>query len=67
MQTVPIKVSNALQSIYHEIDSQLIFLNFKAAHARFSLYAKAVLMSPIHRCNVSTTISVGQRHTVEER
>jgi len=30
MQTVPIKVSNALQRIYHEIDSQLTFLNFKA-------------------------------------
>jgi len=30
MKTVPIKVSNALQRIYHEINSQLIFLNFKA-------------------------------------
>jgi len=30
MQTVPIKVSNALQRIYHEISSQLIVLNFKA-------------------------------------
>jgi len=30
MQTVTIKVSNALQYIYHEINSQLIFLNFKA-------------------------------------
>jgi len=30
MQTVPIKVSNALQRIYHEIDGQLIFLNFEA-------------------------------------
>jgi len=30
MQTVPIKVSNALQRNYHEIDSQLLFLNFKA-------------------------------------
>jgi len=32
MQTVPIEVSNALQpqSIYHQIDSQLIFLKFKA-------------------------------------
>jgi len=28
MQTVPIKVSNALQYIYHKIDSQIIFLNF---------------------------------------
>jgi len=32
MQTVPIKVSNALQRIYHEIDSQTIFLNFEAAN-----------------------------------
>ena len=30
MQTVPTKVSNALQRIYYEIDSQLIFLNFEA-------------------------------------
>jgi len=30
MQTVPTKVSNALQCIYHEINSQLIFLNIKA-------------------------------------
>jgi len=29
MQTVSIKISNALQCIYREIDSQLIFLNFK--------------------------------------
>jgi len=28
--TVLIKVSNALQCIYPEFDSQLIFLNFKA-------------------------------------
>jgi len=34
MQTVPIKVSNDLQRIYHEIDSQLVFLSFKAAHGR---------------------------------
>jgi len=32
MQTVPIKVSNALQCIYHEIDSQNNFLIFKAAN-----------------------------------
>jgi len=30
MQTVPIKVLNALQRIYHEIYSHLIFLNFEA-------------------------------------
>jgi len=30
MQTVPIKVSNVLQHIYHEIDSPIIFLNYKA-------------------------------------
>jgi len=30
MPTVAIKVSNAWQRIYQEIDSQLIFLNFKA-------------------------------------
>jgi len=30
MQIVPIKVSNALQRNYREIDGQLIFLNFKA-------------------------------------
>jgi len=30
IQTILIKVSNALQRIYHEIDRQLIFLNFKA-------------------------------------
>jgi len=30
MQAVPIEVSNALQRIYHEIESQLILLNFKA-------------------------------------
>jgi len=30
MQTVLIKVSNSVSCIYHEIDSQLIFLNFKA-------------------------------------
>jgi len=33
MQTVPIKVSNALQRIYYEINSQLIFMNFKAGFA----------------------------------
>jgi len=27
---VPITVSNALQRIYHEIESQFFFLNFKA-------------------------------------
>jgi len=33
MQTVPIKLSNALQRIlYHEIASQMIFMNFKTAH-----------------------------------
>jgi len=30
MQIVPNKVSNVLQRIYHEIDSQLIFMNLKA-------------------------------------
>jgi len=30
MQIVAINVSNALQRIYHEIDSQLFVLNFKA-------------------------------------
>jgi len=30
MQIAPINVSNALQRIYHEINSQLISLNFKA-------------------------------------
>jgi len=30
MQTAPVKVSNALQCIHHEIDSQLMFLTFKA-------------------------------------
>jgi len=30
MQTVPIKVSIILQRMYHKIDSQLFFLNFKA-------------------------------------
>jgi len=29
MQSVLIKVSNALLCIYHEINSQLVFLNFK--------------------------------------
>jgi len=29
MQIVPIKVSNVLQRIYHEIDSQISFLNFE--------------------------------------
>jgi len=29
MQTVPIKFSSALQGVYHQIDSQLIFRNFK--------------------------------------
>jgi len=40
MQTVLIKVSNGLQHIYHEIDSQLIFLNFKAGfgNLRFTSY-----------------------------
>ena len=28
-QPVPSKVSNVLQHIYHKMDSQLIFLNFK--------------------------------------
>jgi len=28
MQIVPIKVSRALQRVYHEIDSHPIFLNF---------------------------------------
>jgi len=32
MQTVPIKVSDALQRIYHDIDSQIIFLSFEAAN-----------------------------------
>jgi len=30
--TVPIKVSNALQCIYHEIDSEINFLCFEAAN-----------------------------------
>ena len=30
--TVPIKVSNALQRIYHEIDSEINFLSFEAAN-----------------------------------
>jgi len=30
MQTIPIKVSNALQCNYHDINSQLVFLNFKS-------------------------------------
>jgi len=32
MQTAPIKVSHALQRIYHEIANQIIFLNFEAAN-----------------------------------
>jgi len=40
MQTVPIKVSNALQRIYHEIDSEINFLSFEAAHGRFPLLCK---------------------------
>jgi len=32
MQTVPSKVSNALQRIHHEIASQIIFLDFEAAN-----------------------------------
>ena len=34
--TVPLKVSNALQRIY-EIDSEIKFISFKAAHGRFPL------------------------------
>jgi len=34
--TVPLKVSNALQRIY-EIDSEIKFVSFKAAHGRFPL------------------------------
>jgi len=30
--TVPIKVSNALQCIYHQIDSEINFVNFEAAN-----------------------------------
>jgi len=30
--TVPIEVSNALQRIYHEIDSEIDFLRFEAAN-----------------------------------
>jgi len=40
MQTVPIMVSNALQRIYYEIDNQIIFLNCKAEHGRFSLLCR---------------------------
>jgi len=63
MQTVPIKVSNALQRIYYEIDNQLIFLNFEAAHGRFRCYAKAILMKRVHWYNASTTLTVGHRQT----
>jgi len=31
MQTVPIKVTNALQRVYLEIDSQLIFTKFSSS------------------------------------
>jgi len=30
--TVPVKVSNALQRIYHEIDNEINFLSFEAAN-----------------------------------
>jgi len=58
MPTVLIKVSNALQRIYHEIDSQVIFLNFEAANQYscilkqrtegFRCYAKTMLMRRVH-------------------
>jgi len=38
MQTVPIKVSIALQRIYHDSDSQLIFLNFKSGFGNIAFY-----------------------------
>jgi len=40
MQTVPIKVSSSLQRIHHQINNQLIFLNFEAVHGKFSLLCK---------------------------
>jgi len=41
MQTVPIKVSNALQRVYHENVSQIIFPNFEAANEIFLTFKAA--------------------------
>jgi len=45
MQTVPIKVSIVLQRIYQEIDSQLIFLIFKAGFGSYCGVLPIVLLT----------------------
>jgi len=57
MHAVPIKVSNALHRIHHEINSHLIFLNFKAGfdNYRFTSYISYILYAWFaHRIFVAT-------------
>jgi len=48
MQTVPLKVSNALQRIYHEIDNQLIFMKQDLAVNVLSVTCLTFCMLGLH-------------------